>query len=304
MRTSYLLFFIYSPDPPRQAKSRVSVSFKVAGMAEGERTQMAELRLRPVDTDQPQQRSQVKRVKVTVRRNNRKVLVKRYRVKDTYDEREGFDIIDITKIVRDVESELDGNMNDTTVEVSVKYKNRQRNNRNRRALELINEHRQISGAILVLYSTDKKFFSEFFTQMKQLQDQMSTQEAASGLRDDRIALRSRQRRGAKNKKRNRCQKEDMTIDFDLIGWGQWIIYPKKYNAYKCTGKCPLPVEDSYEPTNHAVMQSLLRLKDKSAAPRPCCVPVALKPLSMLYYENSELVVRHHEDMVVDRCGCR
>ncbi|KAJ8401999.1 hypothetical protein AAFF_G00372340 [Aldrovandia affinis] len=100
-----------------------------------------------------------------------------------------------------------------------------------------------------------------------------------------------------------CQKVDMWVDFEQIGWNDWIVYPKRYNAFRCQGECPSPVNENFEPTNHAYMQSLLKLHHPSRVPCPSCVPTRLSPLSMLYYENGEVVMRHHEDMVVEECGC-
>lgn len=51
-----------------------------------------------------------------------------------------------------------------------------------------------------------------------------------------------------------CRKVDMWVDFDHIGWDEWIIYPKRYNAYRCEGECPTPLDDTFQPTNHAYMQ--------------------------------------------------
>ncbi|KAM3868231.1 southpaw [Diretmus argenteus] len=100
-----------------------------------------------------------------------------------------------------------------------------------------------------------------------------------------------------------CRKVDMWVDFDQIGWDEWIVHPKRYNAYRCEGECPTPVDESFHPTNHAYMQSLLRLHHPERVSCPSCVPTRLSPLSMLYFENDDVVLRHHEDMIVEECGC-
>ncbi|KAM9743301.1 southpaw [Menidia menidia] len=100
-----------------------------------------------------------------------------------------------------------------------------------------------------------------------------------------------------------CRRVDMWVDFDHIGWDEWIVHPKRFNAYRCEGECPTPLDESFYPTNHAYMQSLLRHHHPDRASCPSCVPVRLGPLSMLYYENNDLTLRHHEDMIVEECGC-
>lgn len=53
---------------------------------------------------------------------------------------------------------------------------------------------------------------------------------------------------------SRCRRVDMWVDFDQIGWDEWIVHPKRYNAYRCEGECPSPLDESFNPTNHAYMQ--------------------------------------------------
>ncbi|XP_061765832.1 nodal-related 2 [Nerophis ophidion] len=101
-----------------------------------------------------------------------------------------------------------------------------------------------------------------------------------------------------------CRRVDMQVDFNQIGWGSWIIFPKRYNAYRCEGSCIGPVGADLNPTNHAYMQSLLKHYKEDKVAAPCCAPNKMSPLSMLYYENGEMLLRHHEEMIVDECGCQ
>ncbi|XP_008584671.1 PREDICTED: nodal homolog [Galeopterus variegatus] len=100
-----------------------------------------------------------------------------------------------------------------------------------------------------------------------------------------------------------CRKVKFQVDFNLIGWGSWIIYPKQYNAYRCEGECPNPVGEEFHPTNHAYIQSLLKRYQPHRVPSTCCAPVKTKPLSMLYVDNGRVLLDHHKDMVVEECGC-
>jgi len=100
-----------------------------------------------------------------------------------------------------------------------------------------------------------------------------------------------------------CAKHEYEIDFNQFSFGQWILQPKRFNAYTCSGSCPNPLSAQYYPSNHAILLSLIRLQ-KEHGQQPLCVPVKLKPLCLLYYDRDELVIKYHRDMIVQECGCR
>ncbi|NXK96729.1 DERR protein, partial [Formicarius rufipectus] len=104
---------------------------------------------------------------------------------------------------------------------------------------------------------------------------------------------------------NLCKPRRLYISFSDVGWENWIIAPQGYLANYCRGECPFPLTAELNSTNHAVLQTMVHSLDPRATPQPCCVPVRLSPISILYYDNSDnVVLRHYEDMVVDECGCR
>ncbi|NXE26059.1 DERR protein, partial [Ardeotis kori] len=119
---------------------------------------------------------------------------------------------------------------------------------------------------------------------------------------------SRRRRSARHTPvtpSNLCKPRRLYISFSDVGWENWIIAPQGYMANYCLGECPFPLTAELNSTNHAILQTMVHSLDPEGTPQPCCVPVRLSPISILYYDNSDnVVLRHYEDMVVDECGCR
>ncbi|KFP72423.1 Derriere protein, partial [Acanthisitta chloris] len=104
---------------------------------------------------------------------------------------------------------------------------------------------------------------------------------------------------------NLCRPRRLYISFSDVGWENWIIAPQGYLANYCLGECPFPLTAELNSTNHAILQTMVHSLDPQGTPQPCCVPVRLSPISILYYDNSDnVVLRHYADMVVDECGCR
>jgi len=71
---------------------------------------------------------------------------------------------------------------------------------------------------------------------------------------EHVARGPQQGTGGGEKKSSLCRRVDLQVDFGHIGWGSWIIFPKRYNAYRCEGNCPSPLMENLNPTNHAYMQ--------------------------------------------------
>jgi len=134
--------------------------------------------------------------------------------------------------------------------------------------------------------------------------------------DDRRSVQSTSKRkrsaaGARSKDRktssNRppsCRRRPLYVDFAEVEWNDWIVAPVGYQAFVCSGACPLILPDHLNATNHAQIQSLLHSVNRHV-PAPCCVPTELSSISLLYFdETGTVVLRNYQDMVVDACGCR
>nr|XP_020467837.1 growth/differentiation factor 5 [Monopterus albus] len=107
------------------------------------------------------------------------------------------------------------------------------------------------------------------------------------------------------KMKARCNRKHLHVNFKEMGWDDWIIAPLEYDAYHCDGACDFPIRSHLEPTNHAIIQTLINSMDPGSTPPTCCVPTRLTPISILYIDSSNNVVyKQYEDMVVEACGCR
>ncbi|XP_058261827.1 bone morphogenetic protein 2-like isoform X2 [Hemibagrus wyckioides] len=117
--------------------------------------------------------------------------------------------------------------------------------------------------------------------------------------------RSTHKRASENEQVVNCQRTPLYVDFVKLGWAGWVISPRGYNAYHCSGSCPFPLSGSLHPTNHAIVQSIVNtLKLSSKVGRPCCVPDNLQPISLLYFDDDEnVVLKQYDDMVAGSCGC-
>lgn len=105
--------------------------------------------------------------------------------------------------------------------------------------------------------------------------------------------------------KNLCRRHELYVDFNDVGWDDWIIAPVGYDAFYCNGNCPFPVSENLNTTNHAIVQTLVNSVDPKAAPEACCVPTSLNSMTILYVdEYDKVVLRVYDNMVVEGCGCR
>ncbi|KAK7882614.1 hypothetical protein WMY93_028788 [Mugilogobius chulae] len=104
--------------------------------------------------------------------------------------------------------------------------------------------------------------------------------------------------------RNRCRRHNLYVDFNDVGWHEWIIAPSGYDAFFCLGECRFPLADHMNSSSHAMVQTLVNSVN-GAVPRACCVPTTLSPIALLYLDPQDRVVlKNYQDMVVEGCGCR
>ncbi|XP_001507701.1 growth/differentiation factor 2 [Ornithorhynchus anatinus] len=103
-----------------------------------------------------------------------------------------------------------------------------------------------------------------------------------------------------------CQRTSLRVNFKDIGWDSWIIAPTEYDAYECKGGCYFPLADDVTPTKHAIVQTLVHLKNPMKAGKACCVPTKLNAISILYKDDVGVptLKYQYEGMSVAECGCR
>ncbi|XP_031623454.1 protein decapentaplegic [Contarinia nasturtii] len=132
-----------------------------------------------------------------------------------------------------------------------------------------------------------------------------------GRYDQRVINRVRRKPGSSRRNHKRregrelCQRKPLYVDFSNVGWSDWIVAPAGYDAYYCHGECHFPFADHLNTTNHAVVQTLVNSINSDLAPKACCIPTQLKPISMLYLDDqNKVVLKSYQDMEVVGCGCR
>uniref|UniRef100_A0A8R1XXE4 TGF_BETA_2 domain-containing protein n=1 Tax=Onchocerca volvulus TaxID=6282 RepID=A0A8R1XXE4_ONCVO len=102
-----------------------------------------------------------------------------------------------------------------------------------------------------------------------------------------------------------CKTEKLNVRFRDIGWEHWIIAPTSFEAHYCSGTCPFPLKKEVNPSNHAIVQSVIhRLGLNPYVPDVCCAPDKMDSLTLLYYDEMDnVVLKNYPRMTVTSCAC-
>uniref|UniRef100_A0A8C5AP40 Growth differentiation factor 6b n=1 Tax=Gadus morhua TaxID=8049 RepID=A0A8C5AP40_GADMO len=178
-------------------------------------------------------------------------------------------------------------------------------------LRLLGYHRQgrpqQKKAILVVFTRSRRR-QTLFSERREGMALVGGRERAGRAKANRkrrttVVNRHGKRHGRKSK--TRCGKRPLHVNFRQLGWDDWIIAPLDYEAHHCEGVCEFPLRAHLEPTNHAIIQTLMNSMGPGDMPPSCCAPTQLSPISILYIDSGNNVVyKQYEDMVVESCGCR
>ncbi|KAB5555255.1 hypothetical protein PHYPO_G00031400 [Pangasianodon hypophthalmus] len=103
-----------------------------------------------------------------------------------------------------------------------------------------------------------------------------------------------------------CARRYLRVDFADIGWSEWILAPKAFDAYYCAGTCGFPMPKVVHPSNHATIQSIVRAVGiVPGVPEPCCIPEKMRELAVLFFDTSRnMVLKLYPNMSVETCACR
>nr|XP_046233853.1 growth/differentiation factor 10b [Scatophagus argus] len=121
--------------------------------------------------------------------------------------------------------------------------------------------------------------------------------------DERTMKKARRRQWSEPRV---CSRRYLRVDFADIGWSEWVLAPKSFDAYYCAGTCGFPIPKVVHPSNHATIQSIVRAVGiVPGVPEPCCVPEKMSTLSVLFLDpHRNMVLKVYPDMSVDTCACR
>uniref|UniRef100_A0A3P8Y6A3 TGF-beta family profile domain-containing protein n=1 Tax=Esox lucius TaxID=8010 RepID=A0A3P8Y6A3_ESOLU len=105
--------------------------------------------------------------------------------------------------------------------------------------------------------------------------------------------------------KNQCKLYSYRVTFAALGMAHYVA-PPQYNPHYCKGDCPRVLHYGLNPSNHAIMQTMIKGKGVAEVPSPSCVPYRYKPMSVLVLleDNKTVDYKEIEDMIAESCTCR
>ncbi|CAG9799259.1 unnamed protein product [Chironomus riparius] len=106
-----------------------------------------------------------------------------------------------------------------------------------------------------------------------------------------------------------CCRDSLYIDFATIGWNDWIIHPKGYNAYFCRGSCNRVASITQAGTHHStIFNKFLHHSSKNSQKKlelvPCCTATRYSSLQIFYLDSNNTATQVTlPNMIVESCGC-
>lgn len=157
--------------------------------------------------------------------------------------------------------------------------------------------------LLVTYSHDQRG-QPLSRGKRHRRSQLGRLPQKGGRKTTRVPASRSKPKNLKPKANRKCRRHRLFVDFKAVGWNDWIVAPRGYHAFYCSGECRFPLADHMNSSSHAVVQTMLNSVN-AKVPKPCCVPTDLSPIAMLYLDQHDMVVlKTYQDMVVEGCGCR
>lgn len=106
-------------------------------------------------------------------------------------------------------------------------------------------------------------------------------------------------------KKRRCHLVIDTINLKTI-YGRTILAPQNFYYNFCVGRCKFPLTGHMNATNHAIVQTLMFVKNVANVPRACCTPHSFSTLLVISRneKDSKFEMQFIKDIVAENCGCR
>ncbi|VDK45637.1 unnamed protein product [Anisakis simplex] len=111
--------------------------------------------------------------------------------------------------------------------------------------------------------------------------------------------------GGSQRTEQKCARRKLLVQFRDIGWEHWIIAPTSFEAHYCSGSCPFPLQKDVNPSNHAIVQSIIHTIGLNPyVPAVCCAPDKMDSLTLLYFDEMDnVVLKNYPKMIVSSCSC-